>query len=175
MRQVIVTPYDSIWQHLYLDEARKLKEIFKDERLDIHHIGGTAVPGLSASPVIDMMLSVPSIEQCEAVLLNDGYSLKEVMKSGRCYNKGTDDRGYHLYVYLQNDTTRMRHVAYRDYLRMFSGERERYDYLKRQLAKLYPFDRSAYREGKRIFVEVMEVKALDWYNSEHHQKDTMIS
>lgn len=175
MRKVIVMPYDSIWQHLYLDEARKLNESLNEAHPTIHHIGGTAVPGLSASPVIDILMIVGSVEHCKQAIESMGYTFDTNLNGGHRYKKGTGEKGYHLYVYPRNDEHVLRYIALKDYLRTFSGEMERYDHLKRQLAKLYPFDRYAYREGKRIFVEVMEVKAINWYESEGHQHYSMIS
>ncbi|KKI93322.1 hypothetical protein WQ54_03540 [Bacillus sp. SA1-12] len=52
---IIVTNYNDNWVQLFKTEAKKICELFKDEMIDIHHIGSTAVPGLKAKPIIDIM------------------------------------------------------------------------------------------------------------------------
>jgi GrpB-like predicted nucleotidyltransferase (UPF0157 family) len=51
----IVTDYDENWVQLFKTEEKKIREIFKDEIGEIHHIGSTAVPGLKAKPIFDIM------------------------------------------------------------------------------------------------------------------------
>ncbi len=172
MRRVEVMPYDSIWQHLYLEEKKRLEAIFKNQLVAIHHIGSTAVPGLAAKPVIDIMIIVEDIEQMDKLndqLIAIGYEMKgENGITGRRYfQKGGDMRSHHLHVYAEGDVNIKRHLAFRDYLRAFSGEAERYGHLKSELAKLYPSDITSYINGKDIFVQVMEMKAVDWYDRHH--------
>ncbi|WP_256989879.1 GrpB family protein [Paenibacillus sp. VTT E-133280] len=52
---VTVTQYNEEWNLIFQEESRKIKEIFADALIDIHHIGSTSVPGLKAKPIIDMM------------------------------------------------------------------------------------------------------------------------
>ncbi|KAA1039283.1 GrpB family protein [Macrococcus equipercicus] len=170
MRRVIVEPYDSIWQHLYIEEARKLRDVFKDQLVAIHHIGSTAVPGLAAKPVIDIMpvvkdlASVDDLTDCLTAL---GYTVhgENGIPGRRYFQKGGDNRTHHVHVYQKGDANIVRHLAFRDYLRTFRGEMERYQALKFELAQRYPFDIASYIEGKNIFVLVMEQKALSWYNN----------
>ncbi|TDM00786.1 GrpB family protein [Macrococcus carouselicus] len=175
MRRVNVIPYDSIWQHLYLGEVQLLKGLFEDELIEIHHIGSTAVPGLAAKPIIDILLVVKKIDhvdilngQLEAI----GYKTKgeNGIKGRRYFEKGGMNRTHHLHVYQENNDHIRRHLAFRDYLRNFSGEAERYGQLKMELAKLYPFDIDSYIAGKDIFVRVVEVKAINWYDRKSGEK-----
>ena len=53
--------YDEQWLQLFMEEAEKLNFIFKNEIIDIYHIGSTSVPGLKAKPIIDMMPVVKDI------------------------------------------------------------------------------------------------------------------
>lgn len=50
---VTVTQYNEEWNLIFQEESRKIKEIFADALIDIHHIGSTSVPGLKAKPIID--------------------------------------------------------------------------------------------------------------------------
>ncbi|MEK5439103.1 MULTISPECIES: GrpB family protein [Paenibacillus] len=59
---VTVTQYNEKWNLIFQEESRKIKEIFAEALIDIHHIGSTSVPGLKAKPIIDMMPVVRNIE-----------------------------------------------------------------------------------------------------------------
>lgn len=149
-----------------------MEAIFKELLVSIHHIGSTAVPGLAAKPVLDIMIVVKDIVQVDDVndsLMEIGYEPKgeNGIKGRRYFQKGGDMRTHHLHVYAEGDMNITRHLVFRDYLRTFSGEAERYGHLKLELAKLYPSDIESYINGKNIFVQVMEIKAMDWYNLQH--------
>lgn len=58
---VRVVPYDPLWEAEYENEAQKIRNILKDILVDIYHIGSTAVKGLSAKPIIDIMPVVTDI------------------------------------------------------------------------------------------------------------------
>jgi len=169
MRKVEVLPYDSIWPHLYLEEKKKTEAIFGNQLVSIHHIGSTAVPGLAAKPILDIMIVVAEIERVDEVnnsLMEIGYEAmgENGIKRRRYFQKGGDMHTHHLHVYAEGDMNITRHLAFRDYLRAFSGEAERYGHLKLELAKIYPSDIESYISGKDIFVQVMEIKAMDWYH-----------
>lgn len=54
-KNIVVTPYNPDWPHIFEKEASKIKEAIGSNCIAIHHIGSTSVPGLSAKPVIDMI------------------------------------------------------------------------------------------------------------------------
>jgi GrpB-like predicted nucleotidyltransferase (UPF0157 family) len=61
-RRVEVVSYNSNWKEMYKEEAEKIKNILNDIIIDIHHIGSTAIPGIKAKPVIDILVEVKDIE-----------------------------------------------------------------------------------------------------------------
>jgi len=63
---VIVTKYNENWNRMFEDEAQKIKAIFRDELIEIHHIGSTSVPGLQAKPIIDLMPVVKDITRIDS-------------------------------------------------------------------------------------------------------------
>jgi len=76
MRTVTVSPYDPLWAIKYAEEAEKIKAILGDELITIHHIGSTSVPGLSAKPIIDILVEVRQIEaidSCNPAFIYLGY------------------------------------------------------------------------------------------------------
>ena len=65
-QHVIVTEYNPLWPQLYRQEAEQIRAILRDNCVAIHHIGSTAVVGLCAKPVIDIMPVVVSLARVDA-------------------------------------------------------------------------------------------------------------
>ena len=136
----------------------------------IHHIGSTAVEGLWAKPILDLMPVVTSLEAVDRLdpeLEALGYQcMGEFGIPGRRYfRKGGDHRTHQLHVFQAGDRKNiLRHLAVRDYLRACPAEREAYGALKRWLAGQYPEDIEGYCDGKDAFVRALERRALDWYD-----------
>ena len=168
--KVIVTSYNSEWPKMYENEASKIKKIFGEKLLSIHHIGSTSVPGLKAKPIIDIMPVVRDIKLVDNYnkqMIKLGYEpMGEFGISGRRYfRKGGDNRTHQIHVFQDNSNHVERHIAFRDYLREHSTEAKRYADLKVELAKRYPNDIAAYCEGKDEFVKELEKRALKWYKT----------
>src|SRR5947209_8072592 len=120
--RVQVVAYRDEWVELFRREAEQLGRVFGDELIAIHHIGSTAVPGLQAKPVIDMLPVVRQIERVDAfdpAMRALGYEpMGEYGIPGRRYfRKGGDDRTHQAHAFQQGDPNVERHLAYRDYLR----------------------------------------------------------
>ena len=134
----------------------------------IHHIGSTAVPGLCAKPIIDMLAIISAgtwRESHTQALERLTYIAKgEYGIPGRRFFIKPQEvmRTHHLHIFLQNHPDIPRHLALRDYLRAFPSEACRYGYLKDNLAQTYPHDIKAYMEGKASMVHAMEKEALAW-------------
>ncbi|CAH0347315.1 GrpB family protein [Bacillus sp. CECT 9360] len=166
---VIVSGYDVRWPGEFEEEAARLRGIFKEELVAIHHFGSTSVPGLKAKPVIDMMPLVKNIETVD--LYNDkmialGYEpLGEYGIEGRrFYRKGGDRRTHHVHIFqFDYEKEITRHLAVRDYLRSHPEEASKYGALKEQLANQFCDDMEAYINGKDQFVQELEKKALEWW------------
>lgn len=169
MRQVIVTPYQSSWPEAFQQAKEQLETIFGDRLLEVHHIGSTAVPGLSAKPILDILPVVDSldgIEAFDAAMEQIGYEAKGEfgMPGRRYYRKGGDNRTHHIHLYADGNPEIIRHVVFRDYLRQHPEEVEAYSTIKERLAHQYPEDISAYIAGKDSFVKTMEQRALAWWS-----------
>jgi GrpB-like predicted nucleotidyltransferase (UPF0157 family) len=61
-RTVVVVPYDPDWLEMFEREAARISAVLGPELMAIHHIGSTAIPGMSAKPIIDLMPIVPNID-----------------------------------------------------------------------------------------------------------------
>jgi len=167
---VVVTEYNEDWKQKFSEEAQKIKDIFGDELIDIHHIGSTSVPGLKAKPIIDIMPVVKDIEKVDS--FNDrmediGYEcMGELgMKGRRYFRKGGDNRTHQVHVFQWDNKEDIdRHLAVRNYLRTHPDYANRYGDLKESLATQFPKNIEAYMDGKDAFVKELEKYALQWSN-----------
>ena len=154
-QHIIVTDYDPRWPAEYEKESEKIKAILGENCVAIYHIGSTAVPGLAAKPIIDIMPVVRSLEKTD-------QKSSEFEKEGYL-RKGQDERTHQVHIFEEkNKADITRHLAVRDYLRTHREAAEQYGCLKTELAKVYPYDIEGYCDGKEEFVKKLEQEALLW-------------
>lgn len=167
--KVRVVPYDPRWPARYEEEADRIRAILGDQLTAIHHIGSTAVPGLWAKPILDILPVVHRIGQVDAFSPRFeamGYEcMGEFGIPGRRYfRKGGEERTHHVHIFdEQHEEDIVRHLAVRDYLRTHPADAKAYGQLKRELAARYPLDWEAYCDGKDAFVKDLEKRARNWY------------
>jgi GrpB-like predicted nucleotidyltransferase (UPF0157 family) len=133
--------------------------------LGIEHFGSTAVPGLAAKPIIDILIAVMSLARAKATLVEPITSLGYVYwaenpKTDRMFFvKGMppygERRTHHVHITEPDGEMWRRRLAFRDYLRARPDEARRYEALKRDLAVRYPTDREGYTNAKTEFVEAV--------------------
>ena len=156
--RVELVEYDPGWPALYELERKRLAPLL--EALEIHHIGSTAVPGLLAKPIIDIVALVRDLDAPIAALIDSGYQYARAFNATLthrrflCYPTASH-RTHHLH--LVDDRTELeRRLRFRDRLRTDPALTAEYVTLKRALAARYPEDREAYTEAKAPFVERVE-------------------
>jgi len=164
--RITVVDYNPAWPRHYTAEAVSLRKILNGAINKIHHIGSTAVPGLSAKPVIDIMITALNLElldQKNAVMEEFGYEVmgEYGIAGRRFYRKGGDHRTHHIHAFLKGDSNVRRHLAFRDYLIAFPDVALEYENLKTRLA-LSSHDMTEYSDGKNPFIKYYEDKALNW-------------
>ena len=132
------------------------------------HVGSTAVPGLAAKPILDLLLSVAAIEPRQRYvqpLEPLGYLFAPAPESPDFHffaRPPERPRTFHLHVCEAGSEHELRHVAVRDFLRAHDEEAARYEALKRRVAGRHPQDRLAYMEGKSAHVAALEARAVMW-------------
>jgi GrpB-like predicted nucleotidyltransferase (UPF0157 family) len=156
-----VVAYDPRWPLRYQRERDRIAAALGENAVAIEHIGGTAVPGLPAKPVIDIMVGVPDIEragQAVASLINLGYQyvpeLESQLPERRYFRRGSPDT-HHVHMVAVSSDFWEEHLLFRDYLRTHPQAAEEYGKLKRGLASRFRFDRDAYRAGKVPFIDTV--------------------
>jgi GrpB-like predicted nucleotidyltransferase (UPF0157 family) len=164
---VRLTPYDPRWPQLFEEAARDLRHALAERALGIHHVGSTAIPALSAKPVLDILVFVPHLEESlELVpaLASLGYEHRpgDAIPDRHFFRRlrGTA-RTHHLSLAEPSSWHARSSLAFRDALRAEAGLAAAYAGLKAELARRHPTGRQAYIEGKSSFVaRVLEERGL---------------
>jgi GrpB-like predicted nucleotidyltransferase (UPF0157 family) len=170
MDEVEIVNYDPRWPDLFDEEAKRLRAILDPSLiLGLEHFGSTAVPDLSAKPIIDILIAVRSLTKAQASFVEALRSLDYVYwadnpnKDRMFFVKGMPPfgsrRSHHVHVTEPNGEMWQR-LAFRDYLRAHPEEARTYQRLKRQLAAAHPTDRDAYTGAKSAYVESVMRKAM---------------
>lgn len=148
-----VVPYDSDWDQRYEQERRALLDRLPSGFLELEHIGSTAVPGLDAKPIIDVMAAVAGIDHCESIvrsLEEHGYILIETGMRNRLFLRrmSAEGRIFHLHLVEASTWDSRRERLMRDYLRVHADVAAAYGRLKKKLAQECAGDSLAYTRRK---------------------------
>lgn len=154
---VRLSEYDPQWAVWYAEEVECLRAILNDEH-KFYHIGSTAVCGIYAKPIVDILIVVDTpaqIKQTADILQQNEYILMSSYKTRMSLNKGYTEDGYaervfHLHIRLIGDTDE---IPFRDYLISHPDVAKQYELLKLGLQKEYEYDRDAYTAAKTEFVK----------------------
>ena len=137
--------------------------------VEVHHIGSTAIPGIRAKPVIDMLAVVRDVALLDgrgSGLEALGYeAMGEFGMAGRRYFRKDDaagNRTHQIHAFEAGSPQIGRHLAFRDFLRAHRDYAEQYDALKSRLAALYLDDIAGYTDGKDAFIREMDARAASW-------------
>jgi GrpB-like predicted nucleotidyltransferase (UPF0157 family) len=158
-KTVRVVACDDTWPATYAAEIARMSPAIAAAglALALEHTGSTAVPGLAAKPIIDILAGLQhesdrtnAIKALEAA----GYRHSgEQGIAGRNFFRRGEPRQYHLHLTMEGSDFWNDHRAFREWLRSHPDAMREYASLKHALAAKYPADREAYIEGKTTFVE----------------------
>ena len=160
-RKIEVVPYNPAWPQLFEEEAAKIKQALGENCIAVHHIGSTAVPGLSTKPILDMspvVLDIMRVDQATPSMRSLGYEAKGEfgMLFRRFFTK--EHMAQNVHIFEQGNPEIERHLKFRDWMRVHEDDRKAYAALKQDLALKYPNDRDAYCLGKEDFVSEIDSK-----------------
>ncbi len=157
--------YNPEWKKDFTIFSDLLREFLgSDLVLRIEHIGSTAVPGLIAKPVIDILVEVPSILEAKKrilPLINEpswGYFWYHDHITLVKRDKVMGSRTHHIHIMAEGENLQAR-LQFRDYLRGHKADTKRYAELKRQLAISHNDDREHYTHAKTKFITDIVSKA----------------
>ena len=163
MDEVEIVDYDPRWPLLFDEEAKRLRAVLDPSLIvGLEHFGSTAIPGLSAKPIIDILIAVRSLAAAQATFvealrkLDYVYWTDNPKKDRMFFVKGMppfgSKRSHHVHVTEPHGEMWQR-LVFRDYLRAHPEEVETYERLKTRLAAEYRPDRAAYTDDKSAYVE----------------------
>lgn len=164
--RIVLSEYNPQWTSLFAEEAQAIQTVIgNDFEYHIEHFGSTAIPGMTAKPIIDIMLVVPDQEVWSCLItrlekLGYVYWADNPQTDRMFFVKGMPPYGtgrtHHVHVRKKPDDE----ILFRDYLISHPEEASRYEQLKRDLAKRYPTAREAYTNGKSELVKEILERAL---------------
>ena len=167
--QVKVVAHDPAWKIDFEAEVAHIACALGDIVVSLHHIGSTAIPGIFAKPIIDILLEVDDIVRLDdksSAMEQLGYEVMgEFGIPGRRYFRRDNDSGvrtHHVHAFALGSTEIERHLAFRDYMIGHPVETQAYGQLKQRLARAHPDEMEAYVDGKDLFVKEHVAKAMVW-------------
>ena len=153
-----LVPYDPAWPGRFAEEQASMERaIGKWATGGIHHVGSTAVPGLEAKPIVDILAGVDSLEASRACFEPLGalgylYAPYRVDEMHWFCKPHPSRRTHHLHLVPTGSNRFRDELAFRDRLRASSDVAGEYAALKRSLAERFAEDREAYTEAKADFI-----------------------
>ena len=163
--EVALHAHDPAWAQAFVLERDRLRSLAPERFLAIEHIGSTAVAGLVAKPVIDLLAGVASLAQVDALialLCANGYTtsaeFNATLTDRKWLMRWRDGRRtHHLHIVVMDGAPWRERLAFRDALRRDPALVRRYAALKMSLAERHRTDREAYTAAKSAFI--LEVTA----------------
>ena len=169
-----IAPYDPAWPAAFAAEkAHLLASLPGDLIKRVEHFGSTAVSGLAAKPIIDMLVEVTSLDAARArivpILQSQGYEYLWRPTHGDDgppfyawfikRDTATRVRTHHIHMVEASFSEHWRRLIFRDLLIAHAEIAREYETLKRRLARDHPNDRVAYTLGKTTFIEAVMARA----------------
>ena len=171
MTVTMVEKYNPEWPNWFEAIKAFLGEKIAKACLRIEHVGSTSIPGMTAKPIIDIIIVIKpgSFSEMKALLEERGYyhegdmGLKEreaFKLTDEALKKSLPD--HHLYVCPKDNRELKQETAFRDYLKKHKADRERLGALKWSLAENFNNDRIPYMDGKDAMCKEITKKALEY-------------
>lgn len=158
--EVYLEEYNPNWKEIYKEEEKKLKELLKDNIIEVMHVGSTSIEGLCAKPVIDIMVVVKalnSVEDFKHLFTSDlGYDFRDDggVKGEYLVRKGSVDVRTHFIHIIEENSERYKNFVYfKNYLESHPEKIEEYKNLKEELSEKYSSDRKSYTASKNDFIQ----------------------
>jgi GrpB-like predicted nucleotidyltransferase (UPF0157 family) len=175
---VDIVPHDSNWERQFHEERDHLLSCLpQDLVMRIEHFGSTAVPGLAAKPIVDMLVEVADLEATKEriapVLEGQGYDYfwrpfgaDDVPPYYAWFIKRDENglRTHHIHM-VEAHFEHWDRLLFRDYLVMHPEVAKQYEALKLELSRQHAHDRIAYTTAKTEFILSVTARAKAFFQS----------
>lgn len=170
MRIISLVEHSENWSTDFEKEARSIKSILSENLVASYHIGSTAISGLKAKPVIDILLEVRSLSEVDrhnGKLEGFGYEAKGEygIEGRRFFQKGESERTHHVHVFETGNPEIERHKLFVEFMNTHPRRVAEYEILKTKLESKYKQEPDKYSEGKSTFIKAIDAEAVKWKNS----------
>ncbi|WP_010182321.1 GrpB family protein [Aquimarina agarilytica] len=194
--KINIKKYNSDWGKQFAKQKIELSYILQKYSPRIEHIGSTAVPNLSAKPIIDIAIGLNSMQEIDEIIpimIDSGFiyisaynsimperrffiNLKNKEKFKQEYkdvNQIPDEEFYlnkisNIHFWVVNSQEWTRHIAFREYLKFNEKVRVEYQELKETLGNQNWASGTAYNKAKDTFIKQEEHKAIQWYTKKSY-------
>jgi GrpB-like predicted nucleotidyltransferase (UPF0157 family)/uncharacterized protein YhfF len=179
--RVTLVEYSPEWPLQFSAEARAIVSAFAADRVCVEHIGSTAVAGLDAKPIIDILLGAESLAQIESHipdLERIGYryisDFEDQLPQRRYFVKpDRADARFHVHAVELGGSFWRDHLRFRNMLRDDAAVREQYRELKRKLAAAFRNDRAGYTDAKASFIRNVLIERLPTLDDLRHTLESL--
>jgi len=162
--KVVLKEYNPDWPAIYEREAERIRNVLGSSVLQMHHVGSTAVPGMCAKPIIDILLVVSDSSE-ESLYVNDleaaGYILRirePDWFEHRLFKGPDNDINLHIFSDKASEIERM--IVFRDWLRNHDDDRYLYEMFKRELSQRVWQQVQDYADAKTTVIQEILDRAL---------------
>ncbi len=164
---IVIVDYNPQWPRMYEEEKALILQAISHVIADIEHIGSTAIPGMGAKPIIDIMIglhrlddAVECIPRLDALGHKYHPEFEDRVPERRFFRKGPDwARTHHIHMVERSSKFWDDHIMFRDYMRTHEEDAMLYLLLKKELAARFGSNRQGYTDAKASFVEAILAKA----------------
>lgn len=163
---IILTAPQPCWADWYAQEEALLRAALPPEfALRIRHIGSTAIRGIWAKPIVDILVEAApdaDLAQADAPLARAGFRRMSAGSRRRSYNKGYTEAGFAervFHLHLQHAAGEPEEIIFRDYLNAHPEAAKAYEALKLGLWHAFEHDRDGYTAAKGAFVREILMRA----------------
>ena len=167
---ITLSEHRDCWTSWYQEEKNRIIGFLPVKDVKINHIGSTAIDGLCAKPIIDILVEIPSahsMDEIKQVLVNNGYVCMSEDVNRKSFNRGYTNSGFakrvfHLHLRYAGDNDEL---YFRDYMNEHPEIAKQYENLKLSLWKQYEHDRDGYTAAKTSFIrQYTECARRDYKN-----------
>ena len=175
-REMIVVPYDPCWKAQFETIKKHLEKIFRDKNIEIKHFGSTSIEGMSAKPIIDIMILVDDIsliDEYSDELTSQGYHAKgENGIDGRRYfikyAPNGVDHTEHIHCYNRTNPHVKNELMFCEYLKDNKEAFEEYQAVKLEAMEKYRYSPDKYCEHKSACIDKLLEQAKKHYKKIGH-------
>lgn len=154
---IVLTEYNPEWKEWAKEEITQLFHILAGFNPVINHVGSTAIPGIMAKPIVDILVELSTDfdwEEVKRLMESNGYICMSKSRLRMSFNKGYTPEGYadrvfHIHFHQPGDNDE---IEFRDYMTANPHVAKEYERLKLSLLPKYKHDRDGYTDAKSNFI-----------------------